>query len=318
MSYRISDFPDVGADLADSDLFELETVAGNSRKSAISRLWTYIQSKGRERLTANRTYYVNASTGSDANDGLTSGAAFQTIGKAYSVIVSSLDVAGCTVTIQLADGVYTSGLTINSPWTGGGAVTVQGNASTPSNVHVSITGTFGFIFNCPLPGILTIKDMKISTTTAGDCIRANGPGQIQFTNLEFGSAGWWHLYANAPGAKINAIGNYAISGAPGFSHIGLVSNTHMLCAGRTITITGTPAWGIAFLEASGASSAQMHAMTFTGSATGRRFIVKENAAIYIAGAGASYFPGNLAGLFGTKTFTDSNSDTVAVEQGVVA
>ncbi len=319
MSKPLENVTDIGGALADDDLFyTVQDSSGNGRKSALSRLWTYIQSKGRERLTANRTYYVNASTGSDSNDGLTSGTAFATIAKAYSVIVSTLDLAGYTVTIQLADGTYTAGLTINVPWTGGGSVTLQGNSSTPSNVVISLANGFPVIFNVPLPGGLLIKDVKLTTGTSGDCIRGNGAGKCQFTNVEFGAAAWWHIYVNAPGCKMEALGNYAISGSPGFSHIGLIANTHFLSAGRTITITNTPAWGIAFLEASGAASAQMHGMTFTGAATGARFNVKENAAIYIAGAGATYFPGNSAGVFGTKTFTDSNSDTVVVEQGVVA
>jgi len=61
----------------------------------------------REILTADRTYYV-ATTGNDGNSGLTVGSPFLTLQKAIDVIAGDLDIRGYNLTIQLADGTYTT------------------------------------------------------------------------------------------------------------------------------------------------------------------------------------------------------------------
>jgi len=60
----------------------------------------------RETLSQDRTYYV-ATTGSNSNTGLASGAEFLTIAKALDA-VSKLDFNGFVITIQIADGTYSS------------------------------------------------------------------------------------------------------------------------------------------------------------------------------------------------------------------
>ncbi len=95
----------------------------------------------RERLVANRTYYVRTD-GSDSNDGLSNSAsgAFLTIQKAINVI-AALDISTFNVTIQLADGTYSAGASVGSPWVGSGTVTLTGNSGTPANVVLDVSGT---------------------------------------------------------------------------------------------------------------------------------------------------------------------------------
>lgn len=141
----------------------------------------------REVLTANRTYYVRTD-GSDSNNGLanTSGGAFLTIQKAINTIVGNLDLAGFTVTIQVGDGTYTGAASFSAPWTGGGAVTIQGNSSTPANVLVSVTGN-AMANSGVLPGTLTVKDMKLASS-GGALLLNTGVGLINFSNIDFGSS----------------------------------------------------------------------------------------------------------------------------------
>ena len=53
----------------------------------------------------------------------------------------------------------------------------------------------------------------------------------------------------------------------------------------------------AYVESAGVY--QSYSMTFSGSATGSRYTVNLNGAVYTAGAGANYFPGNAAGSAAT-------------------
>ena len=91
----------------------------------------------REVLTANRTLYVRTD-GSDGNDGSANDAAhaFLTPGAAYSAALK-LDLNGFTVTLQLADGAYASGIAAASPPVGGNIV-VSGNPTTPTSVAISM------------------------------------------------------------------------------------------------------------------------------------------------------------------------------------
>lgn len=106
---------------------------------------------GRELITDNRTYYVNATTGSDSNTGLTSGTAFQTIQRAVDEVCQKLDFSILTkwdqnlygtsskaVTIQVADGTYHESVTFGQLVGNGGQEVVRllGNIATPQNVMI--------------------------------------------------------------------------------------------------------------------------------------------------------------------------------------
>jgi len=249
---------------------------------------------GREVLAANRTYYVRTD-GSDSNDGLanTAGGAFLTIQKAVDVIVGMLDLGGFSVTIQLGDGTYAAGGSFSAPWSDGGKVTIQGNSGTPANVIVGVTGSSCLHNTGVLPGVLTIKDMELRVASSGIGIRNEGIGTINYSNIRFGACATAHVYSNIKSAKVVATGNYAIVGN---------SPYHLLClrgeidiSGRTVTLTGTPAFSAAFAAAFRLGYVGAEANTFSGSATGPRYNVNTNALIYTGGAGATYFPGDSAG-----------------------
>ena len=252
----------------------------------------------RELLKAARTYYVRTD-GSNSNDGLsnTSGGAFQTIQRAYDVIASTLDLGGQAVTIQVGNGTYTAGLSVNQPWTGGGSVTVQGDTTTPSNVLVSVTGADCFITGCPLPGTLNIKGFEGRTTTAGCVINHAGGGVLYFGNMKFGATVNAHVQC-ASGCYVNCSGAYTISGNAD-RHWNALHGGFIQINGITVTMSGTPAFASAFVAASNTAKVESVGMTFSGSATGPRYSATTNSVINTGGAGAIYFPGNSAGSTGS-------------------
>lgn len=262
---------------------------------------TFPSGGAREFLTAARTYYVNNANGNDANDGLAagSGRAFKTIQKAYDTICANLDLAGYTVTIQIADGTYApssgvNALLVSKSWTGGGSIVVQGNSTTPANVLLSTTSADVIRVTAPLPGALTVKDFKLQATTAGYGIVLTSPGVLQFGNINFGAVPGVQIMTSAAGALLKGISNYTISGG-GITHGLAGSPSSFQVAGITVTLTGTPAFASSFAQASGGGVMDWSGTTFSGSATGPRYSALINGVIYTGGAGSNFFPGSSAG-----------------------
>lgn len=249
----------------------------------------------RELLAAARTYYVRTD-GSDANSGLanTSGGAFLTLQKALNV-AAGLDLAGFTVTVQLADGTYSGAATIpaltGQASTGG--LVVAGNATTPANVVLSVTSASAI--TAPLGTRCTVKDLELRTTTSGYGLNADG-GAMLFQNLRFGACAQGHLMCQNNGMA-TATGNYAISGASPM-HWAARNGGVITADARTVTLSGTPAFATAFASNQNAT-VLCGAMTFSGSATGVRYSASLNGVINAASGGANYLPGNAAGSTAT-------------------
>lgn len=248
----------------------------------------------REKLLAARTYYVRTD-GSDSNNGLanTSGGAFLTIQKAVDTVADTLDVNRQTVTVQIADGTYTSGV-IMRPFVGSNAITIQGNNSTPANVVISTTSSH-CVSNTVGGFVCTLKDIKLATTTSGIGVYCSGGGITLINNIDFGACATSHMYLVISGSYISVAGNYTISGNSPV-HIHVLSGATFTCDGKTITFSGTRNFSTAYLYMRGSSSATMSGNTFSGSATGKRYDLSLNASCYSAGA---TLPGDTAGSTAT-------------------
>jgi len=256
-------------------------------------------------LSTPLTLYVS-STGNDSNNGLTSGTPFLTIQHAYDLIANNYDLAGNVVTIQLANGTYTAGLITCKGVVGGngpGSVVIQGS-STPANVTISTTSTdcFGIgeaAYGAGTNGVaqLTVCGLTMTTTTGGNCVNVSGGGCCVVVGaagfpVTFGASAAGHMVANH-GAFIIQGGNaYNITGGATI-HANAVSNGVIALHGATVTITNTPAFTY-FANTATNGSLFMDSMTFTGSATGTRYFA--NGGVIYALSGATYLPGNTAGV----------------------
>lgn len=256
----------------------------------------------REVLSANRTYYVRTD-GNDSNNGLsnTSGGAFLTIQKSVDTI-SALDIAGFTVTIQIADGTYTGAVLLKNVagFASAGNLVIQGNNATPSNVVISMTGATAFTKDGD-GSVWDIKDLKITVPSgAGHCIRAVNGAFIRFGNINFGAvsaASGVHLSA-ALGGKIFCLSNYAVSGGA-YIHMWADYGALIFVAAKTIIFSNSP--GISnFAVFSGCGVIAAYSMTFTNgnTVTGTRYFGYLNGACQTNGS-ATYFPGTNAGSVAT-------------------
>lgn len=252
----------------------------------------------REKLTSDRTYYVRTD-GSDSNTGLanTVGGAFLTLTRA-AAIVQTLDFAGFSVTIQVADGTYTAGFALLAP-TLGGLVTLLGNVSTPGNCVISTTGG---------PAVLAsggaaffVGGFRLQTSGSGDCLRAEPFSLItQAGPLAFGAcAGNSHVSA-AGGTIVNSAYSNAIVGACARHQLAADTGSILTNNGGTIThtLSGTPAFSVAFAQATRRGGISGNA-GWSGSATGPRYSADSLGLIQTYGSGASYFPGNAVGTTAT-------------------
>ncbi len=234
----------------------------------------------------------SAQTGNDSNNGQaqTRAGAFLTPQQAINS-AASLDLGASAVTIQLADSTYTSAMSLKS-YMGAGPITIQGNSSTPSNVLFDCTATPA-VANSVL-GAYALKDFKLQTS-AGGLISANGTTTVvNFSGLVFGAASTIHITATT-GATVSATGNYSITGG-GQAHIYAISGGVIVLSGKTITLTGTPAFSAAFAWTDrGLGMFDVFSITFSGSATGTRYIINNNSVCFTNGGGATYFPGNASG-----------------------
>ncbi|RVB48720.1 hypothetical protein EN918_01365 [Mesorhizobium sp. M7A.F.Ca.CA.004.05.1.1] len=247
--------------------------------------------KKRERLTASRTYFVRTD-GSNGNTGLVNnaGGAFLTLQKAIDV-VKTLDLGGFGVTIQVGAGTYTAGVNVNAPFVGG-LVSVVGDAITPANVIISTTSS-SCITVSGGGSALSVSGLKLQTTTSGQCLWATNKGQITVDGkMDFGACAGGHILAdNDAAVTINA--NYNITGSAS-KHWWAEAYGLVACVGKTITITGTPAFGTQFANAFG-GFINVPVNTFSGSATGSRYNAALNGTINTNNAGTSYLPGSAAG-----------------------
>jgi hypothetical protein len=246
----------------------------------------------REVLTANRTYFVRTD-GNDSNTGLVNnaGGAKLTIQAAYDLIATTLDTASYDVTISVQNAAWTAPLELNRAWFGGGPLNLDFNGGS-----LTVTGGDAIRINAQQTAQLRIANVTLSTISAGHCLFQAATSNVKFQGgVTFGSCAYNHVNSDTIGSYTLFDNDYTISGGAGFWHVDSGPQTTVSMAFKTITLTGTPAFGVGFVTTeTGFIYGQGN--TFTGSATGKRFNVQENGVIKTGGTDpATYFPGDSAG-----------------------
>jgi len=259
--------------------------------------WQRAASSGREKLTAPRYYYVRTD-GSDSNDGSAnnSWSAFASLGHALAVC-GSLDFNLQTVNIYLADGTYTSQVIIPNLF-GGGTLCVIGNQGTPANVLLSVANNLPIYCIAAIIGVnLMFSYFKIQASgSAFALIQHIGIGAIHLSHMNFGTSPGHQLYAEGSGAMIVCTSDaYTISGG-GSTHWYTELQATISVTATTVTLSGAPAFSVAFAKASHLSLENLGGNTYSGSATGKRYDAQHNSVI----ASGTTLPGNAAGTTATQ------------------
>lgn len=255
-------------------------------------------------VTTTLTLYVDPLLGSDSNVGASAGAgAFKTIQAAINYLSNNIYVAvGASVTIQLADGTYSSASSISlRDFEGGGTVTLQGNNTTPASVDVVCSAASSTIFSATREiAAWTIRGVRLTGTSANTGITVGNNCVVSILNITFGANLGAHILV-APMGQLLVIGNLTIAGG-GTYFIRCEQNSCVqFNVALTVTLTGTPAFSVGFIVCNGSSivTCVASAITWTGSATGQRYNASLNGVINTVGGGANYFPGDVAGATAT-------------------
>lgn len=292
MSKKISDLTAATTPLAGTELVEI--VQGGTNKKVAS---SYLAGAGggRELLSAARTYYVRTD-GGDSNTGLsnTSGGAFLTVQKAIDV-ASSIDNNGYDITIRIGTGTFTASNTLKTI-IGSGKIIIRGDASDLTSTVISTTAGDCFKNSTGYYGAYDLQYMKLQTSTSGDCLSLIGSGVITFGNVAFGACAGTHAIVGV-GCFMQANANYTINGSAS-THLGAFDAGQIRTQSITVTLSGSPAFSNAFAISGRAGSILANGISYSGSATGKRYDVSLNGIILTAG-GANHFPGSIAGVSAT-------------------
>lgn len=250
----------------------------------------------RTRLTTTRTYYVRID-GNNSNDGLTNSAAgaFLTPQAAVNAY-QELDCAGNPVYIKLGPGTYSSGFDIRFRF-GSGNLYIDGDSTTASNVFINVTSSNAIlVYGHPPGSTIYLSGMKLQTNVGGYGITVGQGSIVMYGSMEFGACAAGHIESSY-GATVRCNGNYIISGSSLYHWLSQEGGRFYLPSGgsRTVTLTGTPNFSVAFIASLHLANSYLYNMTFSGSATGVRYIASGNSVIDTGGGGANFFPGNSAG-----------------------
>jgi len=255
----------------------------------------------REELTANRTYYVRTD-GSDANTGLVNdaGGAFLTIQKAIDVAVA-LDLSIYAVTIQIQNATWTVGLILKS-YVGVGPITILGDSAVPAagNYLISTTAANAVSSNGVL-GVWVLSGLELRSSGGSGLVATVG-SHVSIKNMRFGATAVAAIQIQGAGSIVtnlqpdgSSAAAFAISGNMAyFWNLDQMAEANMVLA--TVTLTGTPAFSSAFIDAGQGSGAYLVSNTYNGAATGKRYNVTFNSWVQTFGA---TLPGNVAGTTAT-------------------
>lgn len=240
---------------------------------------------GRDVLTSDRIYYVRTD-GSDGNNGLSNdpGGAFATIQKAIDMS-ASLDMSIYNVTIKVDDGTYTTNQMLKT-YLGSGTITIEGNVMAPSNAVINAPGS---AFTGTFMGKYVVKGFRIEAIDYGFHLQG---GDLDYQDINFGTCS---IHVSASGAKITATGNYEISAGAERHLMSSGPGSLIRLSGITLTLTGVPVFSTAFAHAEEQAQIRPTGLSFSGGASGKRYIAERLGLIQTNGQAGTWLPGSISG-----------------------
>lgn len=249
-------------------------------------------------------------TGNDANNGLaqTRTGALLTPQQAWNT-VAALDLNSYVATIQLANGVYTTGITSGTQCAVGagnaGSIVINGNASSNTSVYFSCalaglgvfefgTGTFGTA-KC------TIQNLALANSgSGGSGINVWGSGcNVAFNNIYFGPCTLAQVGAFHGAVIMSLGGTNQIAGGATYMLLAETGGQQYYDA-ATWTFSNSPAYSGATMLISDLGVIMAGSNTYTngGTVTGQKYQVVRNGSLFTGNA-TTGVPGSTSGATNT-------------------
>lgn len=251
---------------------------------------------GRTLLTTNTTYNVPAD--------------YPTLQAAVDFIGPKIDTAGFNVIIQLANSVTPyPGPFITTLPVGGGNLIIQGNAADKTLVSLddSVLGTYALNTQIASSSCaLIIKNLTIAPANAGsggiELDSTLSTTAISNVLLKAPAGGGGVAIASFNGNAAVIIGaDPSVGDSEGWSISGNWTKgiytgyfTYLELNGPQTSVS-TPNFSAEFLDVAIGATVVAAFTTFSGAATGSRFLVEYGATVWTSDQGLNFFPGNAAG-----------------------
>jgi hypothetical protein len=230
----------------------------------------------REVLNGNRSYFVNASTGNNNNDGRTVTTPFATIQAAVEA-VAKIDCGGFNVVIEVADGTYAETVSLRNTVgvASNTSLTIRGNTTTPANCTVR-----GFSASS-LQVVWNLNGFR--TDNASNITHLNCIGSVlRVSNWNFGTAGSAPHMLVYFSSQLTILTNYTISGNAA-THINILGLSFVDISNRTITVTNTPTISF-YIIISQLSYCYLYGNTWSAQITGTRYSAATNSIFFVNSA----------------------------------
>lgn len=253
----------------------------------------------REVLNGNRSYYVSATAGNDANDGRTTSTKKATIQSAVEA-VAKLDCNGYNVTIFVDDGTYNERVDLRSPVgvASAEALSIIGNTTTPANCTVQGFRALNLTVTWNLYGFRTTNNISLPLVQAGGCA-------MTLSNWNFGAASSnaSHLACNN-GGQLRVLTAFTISGG-GNSFMNALGDSFIDCQNRAVTVTNSPVF-TTYANAQWLSYLYAFGQTWSAQITGKRYNISANSVLFVNSA----TPDTYMTLAGTTNGTTSTGGVI--------
>jgi len=257
------------------------------------------------------TFYLNASTGSDADDGATLANAWATFDYAISQIAAMRwpKWAGY-IALQISDGAYTSDMASDYNgfplFLGIDGIQILGNNGDATAVTLDVgslmyvTTGVNVYFNA-----VTVENMNQCFCSYGAVMFSN----CRFTSID-GTTSSSLFYASERG-RIRITGSTLLAFTAATTRQALFRATDggEINTADTITITGSPTVSTATAYVANNGYANFYnggATTFSGTITGPRFSITQCSKVFTNGGGANYIGGDAAGSIDITSTYDAH------------
>jgi len=258
---------------------------------------------GLQTLTEPKTWYVNAATGDDANDGETAGTAFRTVQRAVNHVTRNFIFVNASGTISVAAGTYVENVDLlKFAYVGEASMRLIGAGRTLTTINGTVYGR-GNGCHWSVAGIRIL----ISTAISGNAFATGYLSHVTFGDFIVQAT------VAVPIAMVQAYnpGTF-LTLRPPITLIATTASRAIAAAGLAtviiesagdVNITGTYTEAVVVAGYGSLVEAMDTNTTFSGSPTGKRFAAYTGAGIVTNGRGANLFPGTVAGTVASSGWT---------------